>query len=567
MFEGTSVAPGTGSVDPALLDEIEAGYATFDDGGWVPDAVPDWLTDGAPPRSYGNTEPSGWLALELDDGTADPAELTDDVLVEAIVGFDRLASWAAARQARLLVELAARRPADAAPHTARNACVGSEFAPDEIGVALTLSRGTAAARLAMASTLLTVLPATHALWESGRIDTPKVRAILDATAVLADEVAVAVQDRVLARAPEQTLAQLKAALARAVIAADPQGADSRHREARRDRRVVINPESDGMGSLWALLTATDAAGAWQWLTRLARGLGSDDPRTMDARRADILAALLNGRLVTDPGSTETDEQRPGDGSCGDAGASPVPHGSGSGGPASGGPGSGGPGSGGPASGGSGVTGAARGGTGAAANQNGRPIEPVTPGKPLIQIVIAHSTLLGEDDQPAELVGYGPVPAALAREAAADGVWRRLVTDPLSGAVLDYGRTTYHPPAALADHVRVRDVYCRGPGCRRKAADAELDHTVAWADGGTTSADNLGAMCKHDHLLKHHAGWRLTVHPDGRLTWTTPTGRRHTTAPHDYRPDPPPPSSPPPSSPSASAGEVETPDPQDEPPPF
>ena len=31
----------------------------------------------------------------------------------------------------------------------------------------------------------------------------------------------------------------------------------------------------------------------------ARGLGADDPRSMDARRADILA-LLNGRLVTDP---------------------------------------------------------------------------------------------------------------------------------------------------------------------------------------------------------------------------------------------------------------------------
>jgi len=25
---------------------------------------------------------------------------------------------------------------------------------------------------------------------------------------------------------------------------------------------------------------------------------------------------------------------------------------------------------------------------------------------------------------------------------------------LSGTLLDYGRTTYHPPAALADHVRV-----------------------------------------------------------------------------------------------------------------
>ena len=36
-----------------------------------------------------------------------------------------------------------------------------------------------------------------------------------------------------------------------------------------------------MASLWALLTATQAAGAFTWLTRLARGLGPDDPRSMD----------------------------------------------------------------------------------------------------------------------------------------------------------------------------------------------------------------------------------------------------------------------------------------------
>jgi hypothetical protein len=191
--------------------------------------------------------------------------------------------------------------------------------------------------------------------------------------------------------------------------------------------------------------------------------------------------------------------------------------------------------------------------------SGRPIHPVAPGKPLIQIVLAHSTLIGADDQPAELIGHGPIPASLAREAAAEGVWRRLLTDPLSGTVLDYGRTTYHPPAGLADHVRVRDQHCRFPGCRRRATDAELDHTVAWAGGGTTSAANLHALCLHHHLLKGHAGWRIAAHPDGRLTWTTPTGHRHTTTPHDYGPQPPAP--PPPNTTPAPR----TPDP--DPPPF
>ena len=269
--------------------EWEAGGSVLDDD-----------SHGMSKSTLGSCAPSGWLALDLDTVTDDPASLDDATLVEAMVGFDRVASWAAARQARLFAELAARRPADKAPYSARWAGVGSEYVPDEVGVALHLTRSTACARVGTACRLLTVLPETHALWEAGGIDTAKARAVDDATWTLPEELARAVQDRVLPKAPVQTLAQLKAALARAVLAVDPDGAEQRHREARRDRRVVITPEADGMAALWALLTATEAAGAFTWLTRLARGLGSDDPRSMDARRADILTALLTGRLVLNP---------------------------------------------------------------------------------------------------------------------------------------------------------------------------------------------------------------------------------------------------------------------------
>ena len=267
-----------------------------------------------------------------------------------------------------------------------------------------------------------------------------------------------------------------------------------------------------MGTLWAMLTVTDAVGAFTWLTRLARGLGADDPRSMDARRADILAALLNGRLVTDPDPGTGTGTGPGTGTGTGTGTDPV----GTAEPAAGDQ---------PAA----ETATTATDTNAAGGEPvgagvGRPIHPVTPGKPLIQIVVPYSTLIGADDQPAELVGHGPVPASLAREVAVEGVWRRLVTDPLSGTLLDYGRATYHPPVGLADHVRARDVYCRAPGCRRRAADAELDHVVAWSDGGTTCGNNLRSHCTGHHRLKTHApGWRVRAHPDGSLTWTTPTG--------------------------------------------
>lgn len=378
------------------------------------------MADGAPGPGWDEQEPGGWSAVELDTATADPAGLSDATLIEAIVGFDRVASWAGARQARLLAELVARRPPDRVPNADR-AGVASEYAPDEVGVALTLSRGTAAARLGMAHRLVTVMPATLELWESGRIDLAKARAVHDTTVVLPDGLAAAVQARVLPRAPGQSLAQLRAALARAVIVVDPAGADERHREARKDRRVCIRAEDEGMASLWALLSATDAAGAFEWLTRLARGLGPDDPRTLDARRADLLAELLNGRLVAGADITAVDDPDP------DPGDDPAPSSGGTG--------------------GGGTGGGEVGGAGRPAAP-GTALRPVTPGKPLIQIVIAHSTLTGADDQPAELLGHGPIPAALGRDTVADAVWRRLVTDPSRAPSWTTGvPPTTHPPGS------------------------------------------------------------------------------------------------------------------------
>lgn len=120
----------------------------------------------------------------------------------------------------------------------------------------------------------------------------------------------------------------------------------------------------------------------------------------------------------------------------------------------------------------------------------------------------------------------PVPAAVARALAAGGTWRRVVTDPLTGVVLDVGRTRYRPPAALADMVRTRDTSCTHPGCTTPATSCELDHITPWAAGGTTSLDNLTTLCQTHHRLKHTPGWVLTRAEDGTLTWRTPTGARY-----------------------------------------
>jgi hypothetical protein len=116
-----------------------------------------------------------------------------------------------------------------------------------------------------------------------------------------------------------------------------------------------------------------------------------------------------------------------------------------------------------------------------------------------------------------------------RRIAGDATWRRLLTDPAGGTVVDYGRTTYRPPADLADLVIARDRTCRFPGCRQPAHRCDLDHQVPYPDG-PTAADNLCCLCRAHHRLKHHTPWRVRRLPDGTLEWTSPTGHRHTVKP-------------------------------------
>jgi hypothetical protein len=600
-------------------------WPTLDELGELAPPVPpddDW-SDGVQPGAPApfDVVPSGWLAVDLDASTADPRVLSDAQLVDAMAGFGRVATWAQARQSRVVAELDRRRPASA-----------SRYTPDEVALALSMSRFSATGLLERSRRLVEVLHDTLAAFEAGTVDGFKVRLICDAVRYLDDAQAEWVQHQVLDRAPQQSVAQLRAALARAVIAVDAEGANARHHRARKDRRVGVGQEQDGMATVWASLAAQDAQQVFGTLTGLARSLGADDPRGMDARRADLLVGLMTGEISiafptpdsptpdevhrpttaatgtdttgttgTDTTGTDTTGNGGGDGGDGDGGDSGGDGHSGDdgyGGDSVGGPGGetdSGP-AGPPTGGGitrsdtsrsdtsrsdtsrsdttrgSGVGGSdevrdAATATGrttgsrpvcpvcvAQAWRASRPqVRPVNPTKPLVQVLIAHSTLRGTDHAPAELVAYGAICADQAREIASDALWRRLVYDDLTGALLDHGRRTYRPPTALADHVRARDVHCRSPLCRRRAIDCELDHTIAFPHG-PTAEPNLAAVCLIHHDEKHAPGWTVLQHPDGHIDWTTPTGHVHSSHVHDYRPPPPPP---PPSVPGPIADHTDT----------
>ncbi|MDD9206490.1 DUF222 domain-containing protein, partial [Georgenia sp. 10Sc9-8] len=124
------------------------------------------------------------------------------------------------------------------------------------------------------------------------------------------------------------------------------------------------------------------------------------------------------------------------------------------------------------------------------------------GEPVrVQVTVPLSTLLGGGGA-GEIDGYGPIDGATARALALGGAWRRIVTDPLSGTVLDVGRSRYRPPPDLARLVRARDGTCVRPGCGARASSCDLDHTVPFGrgpDGGATALHNLGAQCRTDHV--------------------------------------------------------------------
>ncbi|HEX7834018.1 MAG TPA: DUF222 domain-containing protein, partial [Pseudolysinimonas sp.] len=149
----------------------------------------------------------------------------------------------------------------------------------------------------------------------------------------------------------------------------------------------------------------------------------------------------------------------------------------------------------------------------------------------VLVTVPALTLLGLDDEPASLEGYGPIPDDVARQLAAEAPsFTRLLTHPETGTVLSVGRDRYTVPADLRLWLRVRDETCRAPGCGRRAATSDVDHGRAWADGGPTAGDNLAHLCRGDHGRKHRLGWKMDHLPGGRVRWTSPMGRTYMTQP-------------------------------------
>ncbi len=401
----------------------------------------------------------------------------------------------------------------------------------EAALTLKLDEQAVTIRLGRAQALAARAPRTLARALAGQVSWGNAAKVADTVTDLTDETAAALDAGVAHAAAHQTPRRFTTTLRRVRDRVHPTPREVRHQEATTKREVRIDPAADGMAYLTLFAPAPAIHAIHDRLTQVSRTARSEgDARTQAQLRADTLCALLldDGTLDLEalPSATDTTDFVSSS-SCAEAARAQR------------------------------VADAVAGPrTDSTPPDSGNGDDPALPlqervdqrvrerswlatmaraVRPKIYLTVPVLTLLGKSDEPALLDGTVPIDADMARELAGLSTsFTRLLTHPESGQVLAVGSDSYRPPADLRHYLKVRDTTCRFPGCNRRAADTDGDHTTARAAGGRTNASNLAQLCRRHHVLKHQGTFTVTQseNGDGTLTWTTPTGRTHTTRPAD-----------------------------------
>ncbi|WP_309103803.1 DUF222 domain-containing protein [Microbacterium sp.] len=368
----------------------------------------------------------------------------------------------------------------------------------EFGAALRVSDRTVQRRMAAASFLVERFPSVWQAQGAGRITANHARVIVDAGEHLqnpADRDAYSTQliDYAESESPNRV-----ARLARRVAERfQPRPLEDRHRDAREQRHVWVNDLTDGMAELGLLGPATLVHGAYDRLTQMAQSV-----QRADAELAGVgSAGLGHGDATVNSGTERPDQASTVDQDSRDPRTIDQ----------------------------------ARCDLALDLLLTGTPAGHDTPGGLLaaitgnVSITVPVLTLIGQDTTPAELDGTTPIDPATAKTlAGAASGWDRILTHPITGAILTVDR--YRPTADLKRHLQARDQRCRFPTCGMPARDSDLDHTRDAAHGGPTTHTNLGALCRRHHTLKHHTPWHVQHLHGGIYTWTSPTGRTYTDHP-------------------------------------
>ncbi|WP_176980806.1 HNH endonuclease signature motif containing protein [Paramicrobacterium humi] len=341
----------------------------------------------------------------------------------------------------------------------------------ELAAKMRLSQPMITSMLGTAETLTTELPATLEALGEGVITYQHARTLIDQATGLSTQDRAAFEQVALKLAKTSTPPQFKNKALALRESLHPETSLQRHEAAASDRRVEHWNAPDGMGwlALYAPVEVTQSIfNACHTTAKSLRKTG--DQRTIGQLTADVLTdAAMNG--LTAGATTGRDS--------GEGAGVPVFAGRG---------------------------GAIR---------------------PTVHVTVPVMTLLGHSEEPAELDGYGPINPETARRLAAQAPsFTRLLTHPETGAVLSVGRDRYAVPADLRKTIEVRDKVCGFPGCNRPARQCDVDHILAWQDGGETDLENLNPLCRRHHVLKHSSTWQVERDDDGTIIWTSPLGQKY-----------------------------------------
>ena len=362
------------------------------------------------------------------------------------------------------------------------------------------------------------LARTRAAVESGAVSWPVALVMVEATLPLTDEQAIQVEDRVLPRAVApidpvtgqgcwRGVPWARRAVQRAVIAVDPEGSRRRRERACQRRDVSMRPNpGEGTATITATLPAVEAVAVYQALQLLAEHLRARDTKTGDQSGGGESDGESDADCDAFGAGDRTDRSPRAWGQArADALVQAI--------------------------------------LDAAEHVKATGDLPKTQGKVRLEavVVIDWPTLTRLADNPGEITGFGPIDPELTRLLTAQaGAWTRWVLDPVTGHLLDAGRTRYRPTQALRDYLLAAYPTCTYPGCGRHSVGCEIDHLIEWSNGGDTSAANLHPICWAHHRAK--TSGRLTAAKDpatGQVTYRTPHGLTHTSEPpwHDWASNP------------------------------
>jgi hypothetical protein len=392
----------------------------------------------------------------------DPCTLSAADRINYLAALDRQDGWLYALRQRAIAAVAGLQPSEG-----DGPLYGVDEAErEDVSTALRLAPATAQSRIDIARTLVNNLPNTCSALATGEISAAHATVIAREAAIAIrngapDSVIFEVEQRAISFAELHTPGQVAARVRTDIAKAIPEEFEEMTSRATALRRVSCYNEADGMSTVVAILPAADAQ------------------IVMNSIEAFI---LRQDQLHLSQNKSDTD--RTIDQKRADA-LSTI-----------------------------------------CSNFLSEISETVTPQRrPLtVNVTVDLPTLLGLSENPGQLAGYGPIPASVARELASDAKWKRFITEPQTGNLLDFGRESYEPPQHLKDFLIARDRTCRFPGCRRSALLSDLDHAESWESGGSTSPENIGALCRRHHRLKTHDGWRIQSFSDGSCTWTSPLGK-------------------------------------------